>query len=136
MAEGLEPLIHKAAVEGISVNLKRAGLSIGDSASLCVLPDGRIGILALVRGRFLGLVPRRARRLVGVLEQRCAALVGPALARGEALRVRIVGLTPEHLAREPGAVEMHVSIWGAPRRRPAAPRGGAVVPGPVPDQGV
>jgi hypothetical protein len=36
------------------------------------------------------------------------------LGRNDHLRVRIVGLTPEHLATD-GKAEMYVSVWGATR---------------------
>ncbi|TGD43140.1 hypothetical protein EEB11_09880 [Pseudotabrizicola sediminis] len=115
MNDLLQPLIHKAAVRDIAVNVARTGLSIGSEAELHPLPDGRIGVFARLDRRFLGLIPRKVTVLVGVLGPQASALIAPAVERGELLRVRIVGLTPEHLTSPGMGPEVHVSVWGDPR---------------------
>lgn len=108
MRHTLRPLIHKAPVLGLRVHVGRTGLCIGDPAALELLADGHIGIFALVRRRLLGLALRRSLLQIGHLGPTGATLLRPALERGQHLRVRIVGLTPEHLA----APEVHISVWG------------------------
>lgn len=115
MHDLLQPLIHKAAVHNIAVNVARSRLSIGDMAELHPLPDGRIGVFVQLRRRFLGLIPRQVTVLIGVLGPHACALIAPAVERGELLRVRIVGLTPEHLTAEGRGPEVHISVWGDPR---------------------
>ncbi len=115
MHDLLQPLIHKAAVHNISVNVARTGLSIGDTAELIPLADGRIGVFARPFRRLFGLIPRRVRLLVGTLGPSATSLIAPAVERGESLRIRIVGLTPEHLAAAPNGPEIHISVWGDPR---------------------
>lgn len=115
MYDLLQPLIHKAAVRDISVHVARTGLSIGAEAELHVLPDGRVGVFALLTRRFLGLIPRQVTVQIGVLGPQACALIAPAVERGELLRVRIVGLTPEHLTAPGMGPEVHVSVWGDPR---------------------
>jgi hypothetical protein len=112
----LQPLIHKAAVHSIFVNVAKTGLSIGDAAELALLPDGRIGVFALLQRRFLGLIPRQITVLIGLLGPTATELIAPAVERQEQLRVRIVGLTPEHLAVPPAGAEVHISVWGDPRQ--------------------
>ena len=104
MSDSLQPLIHKAPVHGLLVHVGRCGLCIGDPATLHLLEDGQIGIFAQVRRRVLG---RRLSQL-GHLGPAGTTLLRPAVQRGQHLRVRIVGLTPEHLA----APEVHISVWG------------------------
>ncbi len=115
MQEMLQPLIHKAAVHSISIHVARAGISIGDAAELLSLPDGRIGVFTRLRRRFLGVFPRQVNVMIGALGPHAATLISPAVERGEQLRVRIVGLTPEHLAVPPQGAEVHISVWGDPR---------------------
>ena len=115
MHDLLQPLIHKAAVHDIAINVARAGLSIGDEAHLAPLADGRIGVFSYRNRRLFGMLLRRARILVGTLGPQASALIAPALVAGESLRLRIVGLTPEHLATAPNKPEVHISVWGDPR---------------------
>lgn len=115
MHDLLQPLIHKAAVRDIVVHVARTGLSIGSEAELHPLPDGRIGVFARLTRRFLGLIPRQVTVLIGVLGPHASALIAPAVERGETLRVRIVGLTPEHLTSAGNGPEIHISVWGDPR---------------------
>lgn len=115
MQDMLQPLIHKAAVHSICVNVARTGLSIGDTAELVPLPDDRIGVFVHLHRKFLGLFPRQIRVLIGTLGPTATELIAPVVALQEQLRVRIVGLTPEHLAVPPMGAEVHISVWGDPR---------------------
>lgn len=115
MYDLLQPLIHKAAIHDICVNVARSRLSIGDPVRLLPLTDGRIGVVAELRSSWFGIIPRKVSRLIGVLGPHASELIAPAVSRGEQLRVRIVGLTPEHLAQSPGGAEVHISVWGDPR---------------------
>lgn len=115
MQDMLQPLIHKAAVHSIAVNVARTGLSIGDTAHLALLPEGGVGVFAVVSRPILGLIPRKVTLLLGILGPQASQLITPAVEKGEQLRVRIVGLTPEHLAIPPMGAEVHISVWGDPR---------------------
>jgi hypothetical protein len=115
MQDVMLPLIRKAELVRLQVNVARADLSIGDVAELYLIEPDQIGVFARVRSRWLGLIPYRTRRLLGLLGPAASALILPSLLHGDHLRVRIVGLTPEHLAAA-GAAEVHVSIWGDPAR--------------------
>ena len=110
MLDLIQPIIHKAPVMGLAMAINKTGLSIGDKADLRLLADGRIGIFALVRHR-LFFVPRLSLRQIGHLGPQATALIGPVVERGDYLRVRIVGITPEHLAAD-GKPEVFLSIWG------------------------
>lgn len=111
MQDNLQPLIHKAAVTGLRINVTRAGLCINDPAELHMLPDGQTGIFAMARQRFLGALRARSLLHLGNLGPTASSLIATALQDGRHLRVRIVGLTPEHLAPEGGA-EVWISVWG------------------------
>ncbi|MEF3046085.1 hypothetical protein [Pseudotabrizicola sp. L79] len=115
MQDLLQPLIHKAAVHDIAVHVARTGLSIGDEAELHLLPDGRVGVFALLHRRLFGLIPRRVSLLLGNLGPQARELLERAVESDDPLRVRIVGLTPEHLVSEGGQPEIHISVWGNPR---------------------
>ena len=111
MQDMLQPLLHKAPVLGLRVNVNRTGLCIGDPAELHLLTDGQVGIFAPVRKRFLGLIPHQALLHLGQLSPSAGEIIAPALHYGHHLRVRIVGLTPEHLSQSSGP-EVHISVWG------------------------
>lgn len=111
MQDILQPIIHKAPVMGLRVNVTRTGLCINDPAELRLLTDGQIGIFAPVRKRFLGIIPWRSEAHLGHLGPAAVAIIGEAIQQGQHLRVRIVGLTPEHLSASTGP-EVHISIWG------------------------
>lgn len=115
MQDIMQPLIHKAPVLGLKVNVTRTGLCIGDPAELHLLPDGQIGIYAPARQRFLGIIPRKVLLHLGQLGPAATAIIGEALQRKIHLRVRIVGLTPEHLSASTGP-EVYISIWGDAQR--------------------
>lgn len=115
MHDLIQPLIHKAAVHDVAVNVSRTGLSIGDTAELHELSDGRVGVFARVQRSILGLFSRRTVIGLGVLGPNSERLIKRAVVQGETLRVRIVGLTPEHLSASGEGPEIYVSVWGDPR---------------------
>lgn len=115
MAERLEPILPQVPVEGIAVHIGRAGLCMGDEAQAQLLPDGLVGIFARVKRPLLGLIPARRPTYLGHLGPVAAQVLAPALAGGVALRLRVVVLTPEHLATS-GPPEIFVSVWGDPRQ--------------------
>lgn len=132
MQDNLQPIIHKAPVRQLRLSVAQSGLSIGDKVEMRPLDHGGIGVFATLRRRWLGLFSRRVDTMLGELAESASDVVAPALARGDALRVRIVDLTPEHLARDstPG---LHISIWGDPEHMApaAAPRTPPARPGPA-----
>jgi len=111
MQENLQPLLHKSPLHELRVNVARAGLCIGDTAELALMDNGQVAIFAKVRKRFLGIIPHQGQAQLGQLSPQAAKLIAPALHHGHHLRVRIVGLTPEHLSASTGP-EVHVSVWG------------------------
>ena len=114
MREIMEPILPQVPVEGISVHIGRSRLSMGDAVTARLLPDGRVGVFALVPRPFLGLVPLRREAYLGHLGPIAAQVLTPALLDGAALRLRVVMLTPEHLVGA-GQPEIHISVWGDPR---------------------
>ena len=109
-----EPILPQVPVEGIVLHVGRSRLSMGDAAEARLLPDGRVGIWAEVRRSWFGLVPRRVVVRLGHLGDVAGQIVASALNSGAPLRLRVVMLTPEHLAGS-GRPEIHVSVWGDPR---------------------
>lgn len=114
MHDILEPILPQVPVEGISIHIARSRLSMGDPAEARLMPDGLVGIWARVRRPVLGIWPTRRDTYLGHLGPMAAQIVTPALLEGAPLRLRVVMLTPEHLAGL-GQPEIHVSIWGDPR---------------------
>lgn len=114
MHDIMEPILPQVPVEGIALHIGRSGLSMGDAAEARLMADGRIGIWSRLSQPFLGLVPRRRDVLLGHLGPVAGLIATHALEVGAPLRVRVVMLTPEHLAGE-NQPEIHVSIWGDPR---------------------
>lgn len=111
MQDILQPLITKAQIVGLRVNVGRTGLCIGDTAHLEILSDGHIGLFAKGYQRWLGLFSRRRLLHLGHLGPVASDILAEPLRKDMHLRVRIVGLTPEHLSatRQP---EVFVSVWG------------------------
>lgn len=107
------PILAKAQVFGLAFNVARSGLCIGDSAEVALEPDGRAVVSAMVRRRLLGVVPMTRHCQLGHLGPVVARILAPLLEDGRDLRVRIVGITPEHLSGQHGP-ELFVSVWGAP----------------------
>lgn len=114
MSDAKLPLIHKAPVEGLAIHVARTGLSIGDPAWLDRLSDGRIGVFARLKKPIFGLIPHHREGLVGHLGPVAEEIIAPSLAHGDDLRVRIIDLTPEHLANG-YPPEVYISVWGDPR---------------------
>ncbi|WP_157970992.1 hypothetical protein [Pseudogemmobacter bohemicus] len=115
MTDRLEPILPQVPVEGIAVHIGRAGICMGDMAEARLLPDGRVGIFAMARQRILGIFPVRRVSYLGHLGPVAERILAPALIEGLMLRLRIVVLTPEHLATS-GPPEIHVSVWADPQR--------------------
>lgn len=114
MREMIEPILPQVPVEEIAIHVARSHLSMGDAAEARLTPDGRVGIWARVRKPFLGVLPIRRQAYIGHLGPIAAQILTPALLDGAPLRLRIVMLTPEHLAGA-GLPEVHISIWGDPK---------------------
>lgn len=108
MQHALHPILGKARVHGLAVNIASSGLCLNDPAELQVGTEGQLQVLARIRRRFLGLVPRQVLRVIGHLGPRSTTLLLPYLEDETPLRLRIVGLTPEYIAQP----EVFVSIWG------------------------
>ena len=117
MHDQLHPILHKAAVSSLAVNVARTGLSIGDTAELHLMEDDSIGVFAERRRRLFGVFPRKSLLFLGLLDAAATATLTPALHQGGHLRIRIVGLTPEHLSPT-GIPEAYVSVWGEQRQLP------------------
>jgi hypothetical protein len=131
MSDAKLPLIHKAPVEGLTIHVARTGLSIGDSAWLDRLSDGRIGVFARLKKPILGLIPYHRDGLIGHLGPVAEEIIAPSMAHGDDLRVRIIDLTPEHLANG-FPPEVYISVWGDPRHlQPILAAVG--LPAPFPD---
>ncbi len=124
MQDILQVLIHKAPVQGLLLHIGRSGLCIGDAAELQLQADGRIAIFAQAKRPLLGVLPRRSLRHLGFLGPAATAVMTDPLRHSDHLRVRIVGLTPEHLAPN-GEAEVYISVWSNTHRlmaaRPPAP---------------
>ena len=114
MHDIMEPILPQVPVEGIALHIGRSGLSMGDAAEARLMPDGRVGIWAPLSRPFLGLVPRKRYVRLGHLGDVAQQIVAAALEINAPLRLRVVMLTPEHLAGS-GQPEIHVSVWGDPR---------------------
>lgn len=113
MRDILEPILPQIPVEGVSVHIARSRLSMGDAVTARLLPDGHVGIFGRIRRSFLGL-PFWRDSYIGHLGPVAAQILTPALLDDVSLRLRIVMLTPEHLAGA-GNPEIHISVWGDPR---------------------
>jgi len=114
MTDAKLPLIHKAPVEGLQIHVARTGLAIGNTAWLDRLTNGRIGVFARLSRPIFGIVPRMRPGLVGHLGPMAEEIVAPSLAHGDALRVRIIDIVPEHLSNG-FPPEVYISVWGDPR---------------------
>lgn len=114
MPDLMRPILAKAQILGLRHHIGRSGLCIGDSAELHLSETGDLAISANVRRRFLGILPYRRQEQLGHLGPVVARILAPALQDGHPLRVRIVGITPEHLSGD-RSPEVHVSVWGDPK---------------------
>jgi hypothetical protein len=131
MTDAKLPLIHKAPVEGLTVHVARTRLAIGDPAWLDRLSDGKVGVFAEVRQMFLGVFPRKRPALLGHLGPVAEEIVAPSLAHGDALRVRIIDLVPEHLSNG-YPPEIYISVWGDPRHLNPVLEATGLLPDPIP----
>ncbi len=114
MIETLHPILPKTPVLGLRLHVGRSGLCIGDPATLQLSETGEVELMARVRRRHFGVFPYTGAALLGHLGPVVARILTPALQNGSPLRVRIVGLTPEHLCGVAGP-EVHISVWADPR---------------------
>ncbi|WP_050528102.1 hypothetical protein [Pseudorhodobacter aquimaris] len=127
MQDLLEPIIHKTKVFDLQMPIKHSGLSIGDTAELRLDKNGVITVWCVVTKKRL-LIRRKVMAHLGNLRATADQILSPALRRGDHLRVRVVGLTPEHLAPD-GKAEMYISVWGTARNfQPAKPAPAAEKP--------
>lgn len=106
-----QPIIHKAPVMGLSINVNKTGLCLNDTAYVRLIANGQIGVYAFARNRIFGVFRRKTPVFLGHLGPAATQIILPSLRNNDPLRVRIVGLNPEHLARGDGA-EVHISVWG------------------------
>lgn len=113
MQDIIEAIIHKAAVCDLQTAIRHTGLSIGDAAELHLCDDGSVAVWGKISKRSF-LIRRNVLAHIGFLGPQASKILTPSLRRGDHLRVRVVGLTPEHLAPD-GKAEMHVSVWGTIR---------------------
>lgn len=127
MHDLLQVLLPKAAILDLRINVQRSRLCIGDPVEARLLREGEVGIFRAGLRRRFWLFGRPGLQLIGLLGPVEAAIVAPALLNGDHLRLRIVGLTPEHLARDAGP-EVFISIWGDGRKLAPAPRKLALPP--------
>ena len=111
MQDILQPLINKAQIRGLRVNVTKTGLCIGDTAHLRLLEDGQIAVYARGNQPWLGFIPRSRTLRLGQMGPSATAMLTTPLQDEMHLRVRIVGLTPEHLSPSRQA-EVCVSVWG------------------------
>lgn len=111
------PLLAKAPVHDLQIHVGQSGLSLGDTVALSLDAQGRVIVTAVVRQRVLGIFGRTRLRSLGHLGPVIDRLLVPLLDNGQELRVRVVGITPEHLGADNGP-ELFVSVWGAPRHGP------------------
>lgn len=114
MPERLSPVIPQVPVEDLAIHVAKSRVGLGNPAFAAMLQDGVVGVYADVwRPRF-GLFPRWKRQYIGKLGPTACQILAPALAEGINLRLRIVLLTPEHLATQ-GQPEIMVSVWADPQ---------------------
>lgn len=109
MQHALHPILSKARVHGLAINVAKSGLCLNDPAELRITDEGVLEVHAIIRRPLLGLIPRAARLPLGHLGPHTVARIAPYLRDETPLRLRIVGLTPEYIAQP----EIFVSIWGA-----------------------
>ena len=113
MTETPVTLLAKAKVHDVRLHIGRSGLSLGDAVKLALNDQGKVIVRAMVHERIFGVFRRRRCRTLGHLGPAVDRLLGPLIETEHALRVRVVGLTPEHLSATTDP-EVFVSVWGAP----------------------
>jgi hypothetical protein len=133
MRDLIEPILPQVPVEGIALHVGRSRLSMGDAVVPRLLPEGLVGIWARVWRPWMGIVPMWREGYLGHLGPVASQILAPALENGPSLRMRVVMLTPEHLAGA-GLPEIHVSVWGDPRLLTPFLEGTVPSPAPVAEE--
>lgn len=113
MTETPVTLLAKAKLHDVRLHIGRSGLSLGDAVELALDAQGKVIVRARVQERVLGVFRRTRCRTLGHLGPAVDRFLAPLVETEQALRVRVVGLTPEHLSASADP-EVFVSIWGAP----------------------
>lgn len=111
MQDLMQPLIHKAQIHDLKVHIGKSGLCIGDKAELFLREDGRVAVFADRLSTWFGFLQRRKSVQIGSLGPTASKILAKVLRDSSRTRVRIVGLTPEHLTGT-GVAEVHISVWG------------------------
>jgi len=113
----MQILIYKTA---LSVEQAPGWLAPTAPIQLFLEADGSVGAYADRPAGLFGLRRPGGPVRVGALSASAQDLLGPALATGAPLRVRIVEMVPTHLAPD-GRARIAISVWGNPDslRRPS-----------------
>ncbi|MDQ2066537.1 hypothetical protein Q9295_09135 [Xinfangfangia sp. CPCC 101601] len=114
MRDIIEPILPQVPVEGIALHIGRSRLSMGDAVVPRLMADGQVGLWARVVRPWMGIIPVWRDGFIGQLGPVASEILAPAIEAGQKMRLRVVMLTPEHLAGD-GQPEIHVSIWGDPK---------------------
>lgn len=114
MHDIIEPILPQVPVEGIALHIGRSGLSMGDTVTPKIIAEGKVGLWVRVNRPWAGIIPLQRDTYIGHLGAMASQIIIPALQAGQPLRMRVVMLTPEHLAGA-GQPEIHVSVWGDPK---------------------
>mgnify|MGYP003600899331 CR=1 FL=1 len=93
MQDILQPLINKAQIRGLRVNVTKTGLCIGDTAHLRLLEDGQIAVYARGNQPWLGFIPRSRTLRLGQM--------GPSPSRQAEVFVSVWGTLPPSLTPPP-----------------------------------
>lgn len=117
MTESLQPILAKTPVLGLQLHIGRSGICIGDAVNLWLTETGDVLLIARIKRRRFGFFSHRKNAVLGHLGPAISRYLAPGLQQGASFRVRIVGLTPEHLCG-PAGPEVFVSIWADPLRLP------------------
>lgn len=110
----VELILPQVPVEGIAVHIGRSRLSMGDTVTPKVIAEGKVGLWVRLNRPWAGIIPLQRDTYIGHLGDVASQILYPAVQAGHPLRMRVVVLTPEHLAGA-GQPEIHVSVWGNPK---------------------
>jgi hypothetical protein len=105
-----EPLPHIQELENISVNPKRLGLQIGDTAFLDMHSDGLIRVMARVRAPSVWMFRMWRIRTIGTLKPSCENDVRTLMREGFPLRARFVAIDEPHMTAK-SRYSLRISIW-------------------------
>lgn len=117
MLQNVQPILAKTRLHDLAVHVARSRLCLNDPVEIEAEGDGRLAVSGRLHRPILGIIPRRRQTVIGHIGPRAAELLAPLIEAGTPLRLRIVGLTPEHIAPP----EVYVSVWGAIRPSFTAP---------------